>query len=309
MPDQLTISESDQESLDLGILNHFEADEPKEVFLKLQKMGEKKRELIFIELDNVEDLLLTEQTRLMRSILGDKLPRWPQERWHVVRIISESVTTYESDNQKIIEAINLATGRNFVAFKKTVDWTKFAQTAQKLLNALEVLYEVKSYPLVQMALLLLHSFYNTVNNLDQLSAILKKVLLALDALNTRRNAPFDKEKFLKELLPEFYPIEPLPAEVKQALSVFGFLPPYESERLSDPINIDECNSVILASSQALTVLQNNWNRLGQKPTNFNLLIDDLRAEVKFTSKLTDLVSWLADKKISEKDSRSQTSNL
>lgn len=301
MPDQLTISDSDQESLDLGILNHFENDDAKEVFLKLQKMGEKKRELIFIELDSVEDLLLTEQTRLIRSILGDKLPRWPQERWHVVRIIAESVTTYESDNQKIIDAINLATGRKFVAFKKYVDWAKFAQIAHKLLNALEVLYEVSSYPQTEMALLLLHSFYNTISNLDQLSAVLKKVFLALESLNARRNAPFDKEKFLKELLPEFYPIEPLPAEVKQALNSFGFLPLYESERLTDPINLDECNAVMLASSQALTVLQNNWNRLGQKPANFDLLIDDLRAEVKFTSKLTDYVSWLADKKISAED--------
>lgn len=304
MADEIqSLSIDEKEALDLGILNHFENDRPKEVFLKLHKMTDSKRQIILEDFDDVEQLLFNERNHLIRRILGSKMPRFDHQRWEVVVVLSETVSAYNNDNIKIITALNRVTGRNFKPITSKVDWQKVAQKANNILLARENYYEVMVFTKVENTILYLRSFLNTINDKSRLDEIYDKTEKALGEIQTGREQPYNKELFIRNLLPEFYPPAPLAPSVKEALLSWGFLPQSQIERLINNPDRFELNAIIYFGWQALLAIGFRWEQQDAKPTDFDLLIDDIREEYKLASKELDYLESLANQEIYEQDTR------
>lgn len=302
MADEIQSLSTDQkEALDLGILNHFENDQPKEVFLKLHKMTDSKRQIILDDFDDVEQLLFNERDKLVRRILGSKMPKFDYQRWEVIIVLSETVLTYDNDNTQIITALNRVTGHNFKPITKEVNWQPMAQKANQILLARENYYEVMVFTKVENTVLYLRSFLNTINDKNRLDEVYDKTEKALAEIQTGREQPYNRELFIRNLLPEFYPPAALPPSIKEALSFWGFLPQSQVERLANNPDRFELNAIIYFGWQALSAIGYRWEQQDTKPTDIDLLIDDIREEYKLASKELDYLESLANQEIYEED--------
>ena len=264
-------------------------------------MADSKRQIIFNDFDDVEQLLFYERDRLVQRILGSKMPKFDHQRWEVVAVLSEATLTYNNDNTAIIAALNRVTGRNFKPITQKVDWQPIAEKANQILLARENYYEVIIFIKVENTILYLRSFLNTIHDKNRLDEVYDKTEKALAEIQTGREQPYNRELFIRNLLPEFYPPAPLPPSVKEALSSWGFLPQSQIERLINNPDRFELNAIIYFGWQALVVIGYRWEQQDVKPTDIDLLIDDMREEYKLANKEIDYLDSLANQEIYEED--------
>lgn len=242
----------------ISIIRHLETDDPDQIFLKMRKMNEKDRQVIYERLDEADLEINLLMNRFLEQIFS-KLPGNLSQRWSVVNILSRAQSELGGDNQKIAEAISFITGRP-ITINRQVNWSKYEEPAEKLITARENIYEIKAFATIEQAQVFIDHFCRNFASREKVAQLYD---LTYKALKTLVEPEYVNEEMFKAepekalervVIPEFTP-EGQKIDynlVRQAVVAWKLVPRIELERLLAPINRE---ALVDKIRTALTVLR------------------------------------------------------